>query len=90
MAHPSPLGILLPPTPMLMCHQLTPQAINKPVEIIECSYGRVPLEQLLGIKAFDLDKILQKEPDFLVRAPACSAASATVLVPLQLPVFLPA
>lgn len=43
------------------------QAINQPVEIIECTYSRVGLEQLLGIGAFSLDRILSKEPDFLVR-----------------------
>jgi G3E family GTPase len=42
------------------------QAINKPADIIECTYGRVPIEQLLGIQAFSLDRVLAQEPDFLV------------------------
>lgn len=42
------------------------QAINKFAEVIECSYGRVPLQQLLGIQAFSLDRVLAVEPDFLV------------------------
>lgn len=36
------------------------------MQIVECTYGRVPMDQLLGIEAFSLDKILAKEPDFLV------------------------
>jgi hypothetical protein len=43
------------------------QSINKPAEIIECTYGRVPIDQLLGIQAFSLDRVLAQEPDFLVR-----------------------
>lgn len=56
------------------------QAINKPVQIVECQYGRVPLEQLLGIEAFSLDKILAKEPDFLVCAPAQHAMACLVML----------
>eukprot|EP00882_Tetradesmus_deserticola_P012086 GHRQ01012803.1.p1 GENE.GHRQ01012803.1~~GHRQ01012803.1.p1 ORF type:complete len:226 (+),score=107.14 GHRQ01012803.1:32-709(+) len=41
------------------------KAINKFAEIIECTYGRVPLDQLLGIQAFSLDRVLAQEPDFL-------------------------
>uniref|UniRef100_A0A383W749 Uncharacterized protein n=1 Tax=Tetradesmus obliquus TaxID=3088 RepID=A0A383W749_TETOB len=41
------------------------KAINKFAEVIECSYGRVPLQQLLGIQAFSLDRVLAVEPDFL-------------------------
>lgn len=42
------------------------QNINKPVQIIECQYSKVDLDQLLGIKAFNLDKLLEKDPEFLV------------------------
>ena len=36
------------------------------VEVIECENSRVDLERLLGINAFSLDKLLEKDPDFLV------------------------
>ncbi len=42
------------------------QGINGAVEIIESEFARVPLDQLLGIGAFSLDRVLEAEPDFLV------------------------
>jgi G3E family GTPase len=59
------------------------QAINKPAEVIECTYGRVPLDQLLGIQAFSLDRVLAQEPDFLVSyIVLASIVLVTVLVAL--------
>lgn len=46
----------------------SPQAINKPVQILEATQARVDLDQLLGIGAFSLDRVLAVEPDFLVGA----------------------
>ena len=43
------------------------QHINKPVEIVECQYSKVDISSLLGITAFDLDKLLEMDPEFLVR-----------------------
>jgi len=39
--------------------------INEFAEIIETKYSEVDIKSVLGIKAFDLSKILQKEEDFL-------------------------
>ncbi|KIZ00796.1 COBW domain-containing protein 1 [Monoraphidium neglectum] len=41
------------------------KAINKPVQILEAIQARVDLDQLLGIGAFSLDRVLAVEPDFL-------------------------
>jgi len=39
--------------------------INEFVEVIETKYSEVDVKSVLGIKAFDLAKVLQKEEDFL-------------------------
>ena len=39
--------------------------INSAVEILETTHAKVDLEQVLGIKAFDLQRILESEPEFL-------------------------
>lgn len=51
---------------------LCPQAINQPAKIIESSYAQVDLDQVLGIKAFNLDRVLEIEPDFLVCVNSCN------------------
>jgi G3E family GTPase len=48
-----------------------PQAINRSAELIECTHAAVDLDRLLGIHAFSLDRLLQQDPDFLVRHAAC-------------------
>jgi hypothetical protein len=42
------------------------QAINKGAEIMECCNSVVDLERVLGIHAFSMDRLLEKDPDFLV------------------------
>ncbi|KAJ9519565.1 hypothetical protein QJQ45_000656 [Haematococcus lacustris] len=45
---------------------------------IECQYSKVDLGMLLGVHAFSLDSLLERDPDFLVsaaHAPAVTAAS---------------
>lgn len=42
-----------------------PQSINGAAEIIETVQARADLDQVLGIRAFSLDRILEEEPDFL-------------------------
>jgi hypothetical protein len=37
------------------------------VEIVECVNAEVDLGRVLGITAFSLDRLLQADPDFLVR-----------------------
>lgn len=61
---PLPVLLLLPLLTLLLVS--LPQAINKSAQIIETTYSKVDLDQLLGIGAFSLDKILAMEPDFLV------------------------
>lgn len=39
--------------------------INATCDIIKCQNAVVPLERVLGLCAFDLDKILEQEPTFL-------------------------
>ncbi|KAH7619466.1 hypothetical protein Ndes2526B_g06440 [Nannochloris sp. 'desiccata'] len=39
--------------------------INGAVEILETTHAKVDLSQVLGIKAFDLQRILESEPEFL-------------------------
>mmetsp|Transcript_16882 Transcript_16882/g.25536 ORF Transcript_16882/g.25536 Transcript_16882/m.25536 type:complete len:355 (-) Transcript_16882:225-1289(-) len=41
------------------------RGINEFVEIIETKYAEVDVKSILGIKAFNLAKVLQKEEDFL-------------------------
>ena len=66
-----------PPTPAHPTRP-APQAINRTSEIIECTQARVPLDRILGLQSFDLEKILAMDPAFLrVRyrraAPWCRA-----------------
>ena len=39
--------------------------INKMAPIVHCQNAIVPMEELLNIRAFDLERVLQIEPDFL-------------------------
>lgn len=41
------------------------QSINKVADIIETQFSKVELSKVLGIKAFDLEKMLEQDPDFL-------------------------
>ncbi|KAI8467064.1 MAG: CobW/HypB/UreG, nucleotide-binding domain-containing protein [Monoraphidium minutum] len=41
------------------------KGINAFAEILDAKHSKVPLDQLLGIQAFSLDRILANEPDFL-------------------------
>jgi len=41
------------------------RGINKIADIIKCQNAEVPLEQVLGIGAFDLERIMEAEPAFL-------------------------
>lgn len=40
-------------------------AINSGVRILPAQHGNADLDQLLGVRAFDLDKVLVEEPEFL-------------------------
>lgn len=42
------------------------QHINKPAEIIECKHSEVDVSRLLGINAFSLERLMAKDPEFLV------------------------
>jgi hypothetical protein len=46
---------------------LSLQAINRGAEVIECQNAQVGLDKILGITAFSLDRLLEADPDFLVR-----------------------
>jgi hypothetical protein len=53
------------------------QNINKTVEIIECTNSQVDLDRVLGISAFNMDKMLEQDPQFLVGVrvmPGCGCA----------------
>ena len=39
--------------------------INAGVEVIETQHCKVDIKRVLGVQAFDLDKVLQAEEDFL-------------------------
>ena len=41
------------------------RSINAVADILEASYSRFDLDRILGIKAFNLSKVLEMEPDFL-------------------------
>jgi G3E family GTPase len=47
--------------------RFTSQAINRGAEVIECQNAQVDLDKILGITAFSLDRLLEADPDFLVR-----------------------
>jgi G3E family GTPase len=40
-------------------------AINPSAEIIKSQFGHVPLNDILNIRGFDLEKVLDREPEFL-------------------------
>jgi len=44
--------------------------INKLVDVILAQHAKVDLNQILNIRAFDLDKITEVDPDFLLRIDA--------------------
>jgi G3E family GTPase len=41
------------------------RSYNPMAEIIESTNSAVPMEKILGLKAFSLDRVLEKEPEFL-------------------------
>lgn len=41
------------------------KAINSDADIVECTYGQVPINKLVDTKSFSLDRVLDFEPDFL-------------------------
>mmetsp|Transcript_20366 Transcript_20366/g.24450 ORF Transcript_20366/g.24450 Transcript_20366/m.24450 type:complete len:330 (-) Transcript_20366:310-1299(-) len=41
------------------------KGINAFAEVIECTNSDVALDKILGVKAFDLERIMEKEPEFL-------------------------
>jgi G3E family GTPase len=41
------------------------KSYNPMAEIIEATNSAVPMEKILGLKAFSLDRVLEKEPEFL-------------------------
>jgi len=54
-----------PSSPVLYPLCLRKQSINKVADIIETQFSKVELSKVLGIKAFDLEKMLEQDPDFL-------------------------
>ena len=41
------------------------QGINKAVDIMEATQAQVPIDRLIGVRAFSLDRVLEMEPAFL-------------------------
>ena len=41
------------------------QEINRTARMLRCEHTRVPIEQVLGLSAFDLDTVLERRPTFL-------------------------
>ncbi|GAQ88818.1 hypothetical protein KFL_004610130 [Klebsormidium nitens] len=41
------------------------RAINKFCDIVECQNSRVPLKEIMNLKAFDLARVMDMDPDFL-------------------------
>lgn len=39
--------------------------INKEAKMIECTFSEVPLEEVLGVHGFDLERVLTMDPEFL-------------------------
>jgi G3E family GTPase len=68
-------------------------AINAQAEVIETTRARVPIDKLLGIGGFSLERVLEHEPGFLkarrsfqkgftaARA-ACAARTAAIFLPI--------
>lgn len=46
-------------------HWPNQQAINRTCGVIECQQAKVPLDRILGLQSFDLEKILDMDPAFL-------------------------
>jgi G3E family GTPase len=44
------------------------RAINALANIYRCAHADVPLDRVLGVHGFDLNRILEMEPDFLVES----------------------
>lgn len=44
------------------------RAINALAKIYRCAHADVPLDRVLGVHGFDLNRILEMEPDFLVES----------------------
>jgi G3E family GTPase len=47
-------------------------AINPSAEIIKSQFGKVPLDEILDIRGFDLEKVLEREPDFMHDSEPCN------------------
>lgn len=47
-------------------------AINPSAEIIKSQFGKVPLNEILHIRGFDLEKVLEREPDFMHDPEPCN------------------
>lgn len=54
-----------PALPRLHARPTPLQAINRTSEVIECQQASVPLDAILGLQSFDLEKILAMDPAFL-------------------------
>ena len=74
------------------------QAYNPMAEIIESQQSKVEPELLLGLKAFSLEKVLEKEPDFLEdngtyiysnpnHDPSISSLCVTTKKPMSIPLL---
>lgn len=46
-------------------------AINPSAQVIKSKFGQVPLDEILDIRGFDLEKVLDREPEFLRNDEAC-------------------
>jgi len=50
-------------------------AINPSAHIIKSQYGNVPLDKILDVRGFDLEKVLDREPEFLRDAQPCDTVN---------------
>lgn len=56
------------------------QFINKPVQIIECQQSEAPLDLILGINAFNLERMLELDPEFKVcRLRGCESGQTSLV-----------
>ncbi|KAH8548339.1 cobalamin synthesis protein/P47K [Umbelopsis sp. PMI_123] len=55
--------------------QMTLSVINPSAEIIKSQFGKVPLDEILDVRGFDLDKVLDREPRFLHDSQSCEEDS---------------
>ncbi|KAJ2960966.1 hypothetical protein NQZ79_g3688 [Umbelopsis isabellina] len=46
-------------------------AINPSAQVIKSKFGKVSLDEILNIRGFDLEKVLDREPEFLRNDEAC-------------------